>query len=359
MIANTFSAMEPVFRTAVGLRASVGILLLGCTLCSSTWASDAVVMRVSHEKLPEHWFTQLLREWGRDIDGGTHGAIRVELGEHDKFAKPEENFEAVRAGVVEAAMTEPNEYQAIVPETAVLLKPYAFASPGSMERFLESPLRQQLDAKFEHAGVHPLGWLGLAFVTGFGAYTRPVVLPGDLKGKVVRQPSEVLRSTFEALGITPWEGDDLFKAIENHRLDALMTDMSQAYRFKTLRAWTTLPLWRVVGVVYINAKWWRQLTPDLQSIITSTTRRYERVSLERGPAATCETTGAVTRAGAIVRPATAEENAKLMRVSGPAYDEYFRNRVGAAVAGRLLKELAELGAPSLQAGSRSGDACLK
>jgi tripartite ATP-independent transporter DctP family solute receptor len=95
--------------------------------------------------------------------------------------------------------------------------PYVFRSDEEYQKFLPSPLAQQMDSSLEAGGVKVVGFVGNRPPRALTTTNTPVKEPGDMKGMKIRVPGmKSLMAFFQEVGAnpTPMPFTELFTALK-------------------------------------------------------------------------------------------------------------------------------------------------
>ena len=125
-----------------------------------------------------------------------------------------------------------------VPEAWVFLVPFLFRDYAHARAVLDSPIGQDVLARFPAHGLVGLAWSE----QGFRHLTnskRPIRTPEDLKGLKLRTPQNpIVIETFRVLGAEatpmPWSRA-LFDALAQHTLDGMELDIDSIWHDETFR----------------------------------------------------------------------------------------------------------------------------
>jgi TRAP-type C4-dicarboxylate transport system substrate-binding protein len=211
-------------------------------------------------------------------------------------------------------------------KAALGLLPFLFDTDEKAEKFLNSPMVEEVSKALESQGVKNLGYLKFGrFVL---AGRKPIKTPEDLRGIKIRiAESPVPLAIFKALGIqatpTPWA--EAYEALKRGIVDGIdmaiepiwATKMHEVVKYCCQTS-------HVYGFnfVFVNKKWFESLPADVQEFIADTVQDIsviERVIVLRREE---EAIKDFKRKGITIIPLTAQEKLPFIKLALPVHRQY-------------------------------------
>lgn len=190
-----------------------------------------------------------------------------------------------RRGNVDAGMLTGFGLGQIAPSVRILEVPYLFNSYEEVDYVVEK-LHETFSKEFENNGFVLLGWAEVGFVYVFSK--EKISTQRDLKRSKVWQwlEDDLAEEMFKALDVQPIPltvtgavgslQTGLINAVYAHLEGALLLNW-----FENTNFMNELPITYGTGALVITKKKFDELDPDLQEILTSTSKRKLRELIER------------------------------------------------------------------------------
>lgn len=259
-------------------------LAAAIALPSGAFAQAKVTMRISHQLPPSHHIAQLTEAFAADVKKNTNGEVDVQVFGASKAFKPGENYPAVAKGDIEGALAVNFEWGNTIPEMSVTSIPYFFTDLEKIKKFPGSDANKLLDAKLLAKGVQNLAWFYTTRVSIITSGKKPIVSTADFQGIKIRGLNKLVDNGLTAVGAAPsaLPGDEVYNALQTGVLDAGLTDISAAYSrkyFEVQKYGTVTPFFTVYFHLYVNPKWWNELSPKHREAIMAAAKKAEADSI--------------------------------------------------------------------------------
>ncbi len=263
--------------------------------------------------------------------GLADGQLDVKCYSNAQLGGEVELFNKIKAGTIQMTV---NSFQVISgfnDKAALGLLPFLFDTDEKAEKYIKSPMLEEVGKSMESQGVKNLGYLKFGRFGMFGK--KPIKTTEDLKGIKIRiAESPVPLAIFKALGIqatpTPWV--EVYESLKRGIVDGI--DMSiepvwgaklhEVVKYGTLTA-------HVYGFnfVFVNKKWFESLPGDVQEFIADAVKdvcEMERmVVLLREEEALRD----FKRKGITVINLTSQERLPFIKMVLPVHKQYL-DRIG-------------------------------
>lgn len=193
---------------------SLGLLSAGGAQAQTTMRISISVAQNSHQGVAIDTFA-------KEVEQRTGGRYKVQTFYNGSLGGERESIESVQLGTQELAFSSSGPVPNFVPETKILDVPFLFRDKAHARAVLDSPIGQELLAKFDSKGFKALAWAenGFRHITNS---KRAVNTPDDLKGLKLRtMENPVHIQAYKALGIitTPMAFPEVFTALQQGTVD--------------------------------------------------------------------------------------------------------------------------------------------
>ncbi len=315
-------------RLLIGILVVVAALFLSFASSTSNAAEKVIEMKIAspfgnvttNGYTPE-WMTNELRRRGL-----ADGRLDVKCYSNAQLGGEIELFNKLKAGAIHLTV---NSFQVISgfdDKAALGLLPFLFDTDEKAEKFVTSPMVEEVSKSLESQGVKNLGYLkfGRFVISG----RKPIKTPEDLKGMKIRiAESPVPLAIFKSLGIqatpTPWA--EAYEALKRGIVDGI--DMSIEPVWAT-RMYEVVKFCSQTSHVYgfnfvlVNKKWFESLPGDVQEFISDTVQdisAIERIVVLRREE---EAIRDFKRKGITVIPLTDQERLPFIKAALPVHKQY-------------------------------------
>jgi TRAP-type transport system periplasmic protein len=267
------------------------------------------------------WMTNELRRRGL-----ANGRLDVKCYSNAQMGGELELFNKLKAGAIQLTVNSFQVMSGFNDKAALGLLPFLFDTDEKAEKFLNSPMCEEISKSLESQGVKNLGYLKFGrFVL---AGRKPIKTPDDLKGIKIRiAESPVPLAIFKALGIqatpTPWA--EAYEALKRGVVDGIdmaiepiwATKMHEVVKYCSQTS-------HVYGFnfVFVNKTWFEGLPADVQEFIADTVQDIsviERVIVLRREQQAIKD---FQRKGITVISLTPQEKLPFIKLALPVHKQY-------------------------------------
>ena len=194
-------------------------------------------------------------------------------------------IEAIQVGAVEAANIYTNYLETVVPEFVIFNLPLLYDTTAELEKVFDSNIGKILINKAESKGFKILGrflWPqeDIAFVS-----TKPIKVPGDVKGLKIRATASPQADWLQSLGAAPTfvTGAEMYMGFQRGTLDASLSALAATVERKLYEVapYTTfLGVCVTIGMPTMNKKYFDKLPEDIQKAIMEASAEMNAASAE-------------------------------------------------------------------------------
>jgi C4-dicarboxylate-binding protein DctP len=218
---------------------------------------------------------QNMREFARQVDARTSGALRVEIQRAGRPYEESEVLPAVAAGTIEIGATPLTQFTKDVPLCASFLQPFLFNFDGLIEAATkpESEIRTLIDREIlQRTKTRVLWWEPY----GSSILVSKAVPANDPVQLVVRPLGASDDQARELLSMCgglpqPVRPSEAYAALQKGTFAAVATDIMTVRERELWRVADTITNLRYAPslfMIVIDEQAWRKLTPDQQVILT-------------------------------------------------------------------------------------------
>ena len=274
-----------------------GAVLLGTAACGRGGGAQGggggsngknFTIKLSHvvaEDTPKGLASKKFKEVAEKESGGR---IKVEIYPNSQLYGDEDELQALQSGSVQMLAPSSAKFTTIAPALQVLDLPFIFDKPEEIPQVVskDSAIGQAIYNN-KNLGQKNIKVMGL-WDNGFMQLTanNPVVQPSDLQGVKVRiQPSDVIKSQFQAWGAepTPMAFSEVYNALQQGVIDGEENTFSNIYsqKFHTVQSNMTESNHHYLGyVLVINKPFYDKLPGDLQKVVDSAAQQATKRNRE-------------------------------------------------------------------------------
>lgn len=274
----TFPGMESrrAFSALVfGLTLSLG--LVGAhRLIGTAKAEDPIVLKAVAPFNPDMYLSKPIFIFKDMVEKGTNGRVRVNILGAEEAVPSQQQFDALRNGVLDVIVGVTSYYAGQVPEGMALL--YTRQQPSEQrESGLYDAMRK---VHLEKGGVIYLANAGGTPGTGFRLYLRTKVDTPDLSGLKIRV-SPVYTALVQALGGTPVSIPfaDAYSSLERGVVDGFGSTYAGIADYgldEVSRYVINPPFYSVNEAILVNKDKWESLPDDVKSQLESIGVEFEK-----------------------------------------------------------------------------------
>ncbi len=203
----------------------------------------------------------------------TNGKVTIDYVNNGQLGAALELAESVELGTLKMAKLDPTTMNGYVAEYSLLVQPFLIKDYAHMQRVIELPEVQALDARLaEEHNITVLGWLGCGF-RSIAAQSK-IESVEDCAGIIVRSPeADIYMNTFKTLGMspTPLAFGEMYSALEAGVINACDGPASVIYQYELYKnapfIWRSNHMFSPV-ILTIATDMWNDLPAAYQQIFT-------------------------------------------------------------------------------------------
>jgi tripartite ATP-independent transporter DctP family solute receptor len=207
------------------------------------------------------------------IESRTAGRVQVAIFPDSQLGGNGPMTNSVKAGTLDAVVTDASFISTAVPEVDVFNLPFLFKDVEQVLRFANGPVGAALKPKINDAFSCEV--LGFATDGSRNLWNgkRPIRTPADISGlKISVQPSKIQRDAILAFGGIPTvvEFNALYTALQTGLVDGGSTSPAGLIDMKLYQVTKYMTLtnhYCVVSVLIVSKKFMEKLSPDDQAIV--------------------------------------------------------------------------------------------
>ena len=255
-----------------------GGLAAGFAGSHSARAAQTVSMRIGSDSPIAAPHTASVVRMKQDIERQTGGRITVTIFPDSQLGSNEAMSDSVKAGTLDAVVTDVAVMSAAVPQADVFNMPFLFSDTPHALRAASGKLGAMLKPGFEKAfRCEVLGW-ATDGARNMWDGKRPIRLPGDLEGLKMRvQPSKIQRDTYEAFGAipTPIAFSEVYTALQTGVVDGAdhaPVDMVELKMYQVTKYLTLTRHFSIISVLIVGDHFMSKLGEADKSIVRAAGR---------------------------------------------------------------------------------------
>jgi tripartite ATP-independent transporter DctP family solute receptor len=233
--------------------------------------AQPLTLRWAHFAPEDHPANVACKEFAKNVEARTNGAIKVNIFPNNVLGGPPEQAQQVKLGTIDMGLPTQGQLDKYDTAFAAVLLPFIFDGPQQAYKVLDGPVMQWLAPRAEKQGFVMLA----NWEYGFRNLTnsvRPINVPDDVKGLKIRTPPELqIQASMEALGgiVQAIAFPELYLALSQKVVDGEENPIAVIYFSKFYEVQKHLALTRHVynNMIHtIGVGTWRKLTPAQQAI---------------------------------------------------------------------------------------------
>jgi TRAP-type C4-dicarboxylate transport system substrate-binding protein len=246
-------------------------MFVGLILVTSVQAAP-FKMRLTHQLPETHFLADEVKDFKKLVEEKTGGKVLVEIYPAAQAFKPNQVFNAVVTGSIEAGMTTNFEWSGTIPAMDLSVVPFLMTELPVIEKAIDGEVGAKLFKMMESKKVVPVMWLLQCRTNLYTSNEGPLLLPKDFKGKKMRGTSKIMNLGSEALGASCMSvsGPEVYTALQRGTLDIGLTGVDAAlarHYYEIQKYGTVANTFSVFHVVFLNPDFWSSIPPDLQKTI--------------------------------------------------------------------------------------------
>jgi TRAP-type transport system periplasmic protein len=207
------------------------------------------------------------------VEKGTAGRVEVTVFPDGQLGSNGPMTNSVKAGTLDAVVTDVTYVSTAVPEADVFNLPFLFKDTAQVLRFANGPVGERLKPKINEAFVCEV--LGFATDGSRNLWNskRPIRTPADIEGlKMGVQPSKIQRDTILAFGGIPTvvAFNALYTSLQTGLIDGsdkAFVDMIELKIYQVTKYLTLTSHYSIVNTLLVSKKFMDKLTPQDQAVV--------------------------------------------------------------------------------------------
>lgn len=255
-------------------RALGPLLMLLCWLGTSPALAQTTTLRMSLPISADSPVGQSVREFARQVEARTGGAVKIELQGRDGRYEEHEVVAAVASGTIEMGATTLNQFAYDVPLAGAFLQPFMFNFDALVQAATErdNEIRTLVEEEILYwTNARVLWWqpFGSSVIVSKAA---PAAHPTAIAARAVGAPDDQTRELIRACGGTPHlvPPPDVSGELKKETIKAAVTDVMNVREHGLWQVADTITNLRhapSLFLVVINDKAWQSLAPAHRGIL--------------------------------------------------------------------------------------------
>ncbi|GAA2006953.1 DctP family TRAP transporter solute-binding subunit [Brevibacterium samyangense] len=342
-------------RVTAGI-AATGALLLALSACSgarsgggaeSTAGSGEAeyVLKFSHVTTSSTPKGKAADFFAEELEKASDGRIDVEIYPNSELYGDKDEMQAIQSNAVQMLAPASAKFTTVAPSLQVLDLPFLFDDPSEIPEVAspDTAVGKAIYANedLEANGMKVIGlWDSGMKQIHSNNETRT---PEDTQGKKYRiQPSDVLRSQFEAWGgvPTPLAFAEVYSGLQQGLIDGGENTYSniESQNMHTVQSYVTESNHGYIGyVAVVNNDWFESLPDDLQTVVEETATAAAEYNRSEAQAVNDESKRVIEEEGSTeIVELTDEERQAFEDLVVPSVYEQYRDVIGDEIIDELL-----------------------
>ena len=271
------------FALVVALVLSVGIAAFGAGNADEI---EKITLVLGDTSTSGNFTNKQVIYFAEQVDELSGGKMKIDIFADSLLGTENAMLSNIQSGGLQMAAFY-STFSSIVPKAGIFDLPFIISDRSQMQTLVDAGVIDEIDKQAEEVNVKLLtvGENGFRHITN---NIRPVVEPADLKGIVIRTPSNSLRvAMFEALGASPtalaWS--ECYQALESGVCDGQENPFAQiggaqlynVQKYLSLSGHIYTPMW-----LTINLDVWNSLSEAQQGVLLEAGKRMMQYGWEIG-----------------------------------------------------------------------------
>jgi C4-dicarboxylate-binding protein DctP len=337
------------FQLTVIVVAAVSLAATACARGGGATGSgegDQYTIKFSHVVTAKTPKGQAAEKFKELVEEKSKGRVKVEVYPNSELYGDEGELQALQSGAVQVLAPSSAKFTTIAPQLQVLDLPFLFRSATDIDKVI-GPTTAVGKAIYENRELakRNIRVIGL-WDNGFKhlSSNKKIASPADLKGQKIRiQPSDVLRSQFEAWGAqpTPMAFGEVYNAMQQGVIDGGENTWSniESQKMHTVQKYLVESNHGYLGyVLVINQGFLNSLPGDLRTVVTEaadeSTEYNRKIALEVNNASRQKILEAKT---SDVSTLTDEQREAFKRAVVPSVWNRYADLIGREIIADLVK----------------------
>jgi tripartite ATP-independent transporter DctP family solute receptor len=252
---------------------ALGVGLAAPSIIGVRGAAAATTLRFGSDSPLKAPHTVSATSFKADVEKRTEGRIRVSIFPDAQLGSNEVMTNSVKAGTLDAVVTDVANVSAAVPAADVFSLPFLFKDTPHAIRAANGSVGGKLTGAIEQAyQFNVLGWATDGARNMWNS-KRPIHTPDDLEGLKMRvQPSQIQRDTYSAFGAlpTPISLSEVYTSLQSGVVDGAdfsPVDMMQLKMYQVTKYLTLTRHFSIIGVMIISQSFMSKLSAADQEIV--------------------------------------------------------------------------------------------
>jgi C4-dicarboxylate-binding protein DctP len=264
------------------LFAGILAVLLMMVICFKPGYSAPLTIRFSVGMPENHFLTQQYVEWGKLVEKNSNGEIKVQIYPSAQLFKDNEVTAAVQSGAVEAgeALTIYLGNQ-LIPGIKVFMFPFLFKSTDEAVKLYKSEVGMAWKETAEQKGVKLMALVAMPDPEAdLLLTTKPVKVPADLKGMVIRVVSPETAAMVQKWGAGPafLTGAEVYLALQRGTVGGALNSLTTYVQLKQYEVAPYVNMLRELCVqtfIAMNKNFFDRMTPSQQKAVLDASATIE------------------------------------------------------------------------------------
>jgi C4-dicarboxylate-binding protein DctP len=277
---------------------------------------------------------QNIRDFSREVEARTRGAIRIEYQGKDRNYEENEVVSAVSSGAIEIGATPLNQFAYDVPLAGAFLQPFLFNFDALVEAATkrDAEIRALIEDEILYwTNARVLWWQPYGSAVIFSRKS-PATNPATIANRAVGAPDDQTKELIRICGGNPFlvSPSGLFDELQKGTIQAAATDiMNVKERALWLVADTIANLRNAPSlyVVVINEKAWQSIAPENRAVLSELAHEAQSHMWQRFSAIKAEAYVFAAQKGMSIVELPADDVAAWRACSAPLLESYME-RVG-------------------------------
>lgn len=255
-------------------------LVILVTFSSAYGQEKKILIRYTHQHPTMFSFHKGAERFTKLVEQKSNGRVKFELYPASQLYKGSETVKAVTSGAVEMGHCVVDEWGLIFPLADIFMQPFLVTSKEVRREITRGKVGESLEKEMIRVGARPLFWMPHDFLSVFLNNKRPLKVPKDFEGLLIRTTPGTL-AMVEALGAKAvrMNVDEVYMGLQRGTIDGTWTAPSSG----TNRKWqevskysTIIDIVTVYNVAFVNTNFWNKLPADIQKVMNEASDEAEK-----------------------------------------------------------------------------------
>jgi len=273
-------------RSALKTGLAFGLGLAAPSIIGLREAAAATILRFGSDSPLKAPHTVSATTFKSEVEKRTEGRVHVAIFPDAQLGSNEVMTNSVKAGTLDAVVTDVANVSAAVPPAEVFSLPFLFKDTPHAIRAANGAVGARLTDSIEKAyQFNVLGWATDGARNMWNS-KRPIRTPDDLEGLKMRvQPSQIQRDTYSAFGAlpTPISLSEVFTSLQSGVVDGAdfsPVDMMQLKMYQVTKYLTLTRHFSIIGVMIVSQSLMSKLSAADQEIVRDASKTAAAAQVE-------------------------------------------------------------------------------